>query len=95
MSEVRIVATMVAKEQYKDTVCNALKAVVTPSREEAGNTSYELHQDVSHDDTYVFFEVWKSQQAVDEHNNSEHFKKLLSQIDGKLDVLDIKILKKI
>ncbi|HCM63863.1 MAG TPA: antibiotic biosynthesis monooxygenase [Morganella sp. (in: Bacteria)] len=93
MNEIRIVATMVAKEEYKDIVCDALKAVVIPSRQEAGNIKYELHQDIKHDGTYVFFEIWKSQDALDEHNKTLHFKELLNKIDGKLDVLDIKLLK--
>lgn len=93
MSEVRIVATLVVKAEYKDSVYEALKEVIAPSRQEAGNISYELHQDLANDNTYVFFEKWQSQQAVDTHNQSEHFKTLLSKIDNKLDLLDIKLLK--
>lgn len=95
MNEIRVVATMVAKEEYKNDVYHALKAVVIPSRREAGNIKYELHQDMQHDRTYVFFEIWKSQHALDEHNETPHFKELINKIDGKLDVLDIKLLKQI
>ncbi len=95
MNEIRVVATMVAKEEYKDDVYDALKAVIIPSRRETGNIKYELHQDMQHDGTYVFFEIWKSQDALDKHNETPHFKELINKIDGKLDVLDIKLLKQI
>lgn len=33
--------------------------------------------------------------CLDEHNETPHFKELINKIDGRLDVLDIKLLKQI
>lgn len=38
----------------------------------------------------LFFERWASDEALEKHNKTEHFKQLVKAIDGKLESLDIK-----
>lgn len=95
MSEIRIVATLIAKPEHTATIHRAVERVVEPSRQEVGNIQYDLHEEIGHKGTYVFFEVWASQEAVDHHNNTVHFQNFVKEIEGKLEMLDIKVLHQI
>lgn len=95
MSQIKIVATIKVKEQYHQDVLKALHDVVDGTRTEAGNISYELHVDTKNPLSYVFIEVWESQDAISKHNESAHFNKFKSDIDGKIDGLDIALIKSV
>jgi len=79
-----IVATVtVAKPELKDEVLKAIQAVVDATRKETGCISYNVFEDVTNPLKFVFIENWKSQAAIDSHNNSPHFKAFVKAIDGK------------
>lgn len=90
--EIRVVATIQAKAEFISDVTATLKHVVAPSRREAGNMQYDLHQVVDKVGAFVFFERWKDREALTAHEQSEHFKNLLAELDGKTDSVDIKLL---
>ena len=93
--ELKIIATItILKEEYKEDVEKALYAVVDGTHTEEGNISYELHQDIQNPLVYVFVEVWKSQAAIDSHNQSAHFLSFVKAIDGKVG-LSINVVKKV
>ncbi|GHT75806.1 antibiotic biosynthesis monooxygenase [Bacteroidia bacterium] len=94
VAELKIVATIVAKEPFQKELEQAFRAVVDGTRKEAGNVSYELHQDLKNPLKYVILEVWKSQQAIDIHNESAHFKAFVAAIDGKIETLTVDVIKK-
>jgi quinol monooxygenase YgiN len=54
-----------------------------------------LHQDINNPLKYIILEVWKSQEAIDEHNESVHFKSFVSLINGKIDGLTVDVVKRI
>ena len=93
--ELKIIASLTIREE-KDTaeIVNALQAIVEATRQEEGNISYELHQDVANPQTYVFLEVWKSQEAIDIHNNSSHFQAFAKAVHGKV-ALTVNVIKKV
>ena len=93
--ELKIIASLTI-ENEKDTadIVKALHTVVDATRKEEGNISYELHQDVANPKTYVFIEVWKSQEAIDSHNNSAHFHEFVKAVDGKV-ALAVNVIKKV
>ncbi|MCU1788415.1 antibiotic biosynthesis monooxygenase [Pectobacterium polaris] len=90
--EIRIVATIQAKAEFIADVTATLKRVVAPSRQEAGNVQYDLHEVVDKSGSFVFFERWKDRDALTSHEQSDHFKNLLADLDGKTDSVDIKLL---
>jgi quinol monooxygenase YgiN len=73
-----------AKLQVKagkvDEFTAAAKACIAASRAEPGNISYTLLQDAYDKTTFFFFEEWKSQQAIDEHFATPHFKAFGAQL---------------
>ncbi|CAI0914404.1 antibiotic biosynthesis monooxygenase [Serratia proteamaculans] len=93
--EVRVIATLQAKPEFVSAVSDVVHAIIDPSRQELGNLQYDLHRDLEKPGTFVFFERWASPEALEKHNATEHFKHFVSQLEGKLDSLDIKQLKKI
>lgn len=92
-NELTIVAHVTVKPEYKDEVTRAFKAVVDGTRKEPGNISYELLENVADPLKFTFVEVWKSQEAIDAHNQTAHFLDFVKAVDGKAD-LEVFILKK-
>ena len=95
MTELKIVATIVVKEKFKQDVLKAFHNVVDGTRQEEGNVSYELHEDTTNPLKYIILEVWKSDKAIDLHNESAHFNEFKNAIDGKVDSLSIDIIRKV
>ncbi|MDH4762204.1 quinol monooxygenase YgiN [Pseudomonas oryzihabitans] len=83
-SEIRVVAILQAKPGQAEAVENAMRAIVAPSRAEAACHFYTPHRDPSHAGRYVFVERWASREALAEHEQTPHFKQLLSDLDGLL-----------
>lgn len=92
---IKIVATIVVKPEYRQALLEQFQALVLASRQEAGNVSYDLHEALDNADKLVFIEYWQSQAAIDEHNASVHFQAFVKAIEGKIDSLDIVLLKEI
>ena len=47
--------------------------LIEKSRAEEGNISYTLYQNPNEPVKFLFFEEWKSQEAIDIHFATEHF----------------------
>ncbi len=91
--EIRVVATVIVKPEFLSEVTEALHEVIEPSRQEIGCLQYELHRDIDHPETFVFYERWASKEALSQHNDTEHFVNFARRLEGKLVRLDIKRLK--
>ena len=93
--ELKIIASLtIQDEKSTSEIVNALNTIVEATRQEEGNISYELHQDIANPNTYVFIEVWKSQEAIDAHNNSAHFQEFVKVVDGKV-ALAVNVIRKV
>jgi quinol monooxygenase YgiN len=90
--ELLIIANVTAKAEYKDELMKAFEKVIEGTRKEAGNISYDLYVDTSNPLKFTIVEMWKSQDAINIHNETSHFKEFVKAVDGKVD-LDVKILK--
>lgn len=95
MSQLSIVAAIVVKDSYKDELEKVFRNLVDHTRKEEGNVSYDLHQDVKNPLKYTIIEVWKSQDDINKHNDTPHFKEFLTAIEGKVDSVNIDVIKKI
>lgn len=95
MSEIRIVATIIAKDNEVEFVKSATKSIVEPSNRDEGCLQYELHQDNANPNTFIFFEIWQDQQSLDKHNITPHLQDFLKKIEDKVDLLDVKLISKI
>ena len=55
-------------------LCNEL---IKESRAEEGCVSYHLQQNTEKENHLVFVEEWKSNEAIEKHNASEHFTRIV------------------
>lgn len=95
MSAIAIVAKIVVKPESYDAAIALFNELVPASRAEKGNIQYDLHQDTQDKNCFVVIENWASQAAIDEHNATPHFKKLVEFAPANTTTLDVQLLNKI
>ena len=87
---ITIVAQCIIRKEAIDEFLKCTEPLLKASKSEAGNVSYDLYADLSASDKFTFIEVWKDQNAIDEHNASDHFKAFVSAAGplfaGELDI---------
>lgn len=77
---ISIVAKFIINEGEEDNFLNLINDLGKASRAEEGCIEYILHKDVKKTLTYCLIEKWKSQEAVDLHNNTLHFTSTVPKI---------------
>jgi quinol monooxygenase YgiN len=80
---IKVVAKGFAQEDKVNEVIEMCKELVELTRKEEGCISYELYQDINDSTILTFIEEWESQEALDKHNKSEHFTRIVP-MKGKL-----------
>ena len=69
--------TIVAKNLIKQGKAEEFKVLaerlINESRKESGCISYNLYEDSNNSNILTFIEVWENSEAINLHNNSEHF----------------------
>ena len=87
---IKIVAENYIKEEYQEEFLKLTKELIILSREEKGNISYHLYQDINDDSHFTFIEEWQNQEAIDEHNQTKHLflksKALLQNLQEQLNI---------
>lgn len=91
--ELKIIATIKIKPEFVEKILPIFQAVVTGSQEEEGCIAYNLCRDVSDPTKFIMVEEWKSQAAIDFHNNSEHFNAFKAAATDMIDHMDVSIIK--
>jgi len=84
---IKIVAKNTVKEDKKEELLSLVKELVDKSRAEEGNISYDLCEDINDSNVLTFIEEWKDQDAIDKHNATEHFTRLVPKI-GELTIAE-------
>lgn len=79
---IKIVAKMYVKPECVDAFKTQAKELVEKSAAEEGNVSYSLNQSKADPCTLAFIEFWKDQAAIDTHNATEHFTRILPILGG-------------
>lgn len=67
--------------------------VIAGSQAEEGCIYYDLHKNIADttDTQYVMIEVWKDQEAIDAHNESQHFKTFKQSAGDYIDSMKVTI----
>jgi len=58
------------------------KTMVENSNTEQGCSIYKLYQEVGNPQSFIFYEVYEHQDAVDLHNSTSYFKAFIKNISG-------------
>ena len=67
-----------------DALREALRAMIAPSRAEAGCLLYDAHQDANDPSVFVMWETWASVEALELHNQTPHFRELMANFAHEL-----------
>jgi len=61
-----------------------MQPLMAASRKEEGNHRYELMKSLEQDFAYTMIEVWEGEEAIQAHNDSEHFKLFVENVPAYL-----------
>lgn len=75
-----------ALENFKETAAELVKE----TRKESGNFSYSLYQDINESNVISFIEEWESEKDLELHMETEHFKRIVPNLD-KLQTSESKV----
>lgn len=78
---IKVVAKSYAKGDMLEQVLELSKEMVAETVKEEGCIKYELFQDVKEPNVLIFIEEWESEEALNKHIASEHFKRIIPQIN--------------
>ncbi|MBQ8864014.1 MAG: antibiotic biosynthesis monooxygenase [Rikenellaceae bacterium] len=87
---VKIVAVFDVKPEYIHKFVSMAGEMVKASQAELGNISYTLNSCAEDPMTYTFIEIWRDLDAIEEHNASEHFTRLVPQLGAMCNSSDVK-----
>lgn len=75
-----VVAYIIAKPGMEDATRHALMALIEPTQQEDGCILYHLHEHTDKPGTFVFYESWKSKEALDQHLATPYLKALMARV---------------
>ena len=73
---VTVVAVCFVKKHCVDEFIKTAAGLVAETKKEAGCMAYDLYQDINCDQRLTFIECWESQEHLDAHIQSPHFKNI-------------------
>jgi quinol monooxygenase YgiN len=84
------VAKTKVKEDKKEEFLKFTEELIQKSQNEEGCISYDLYEDIADPYTLTFIESWKDMEAIDLHNKTEHFMRILPKLadltEGEIEV---------
>ncbi|GLS84270.1 putative quinol monooxygenase [Paraferrimonas haliotis] len=85
MTQLTIVANIVAKQDKIDLVKQALIKLIDVTREEQGCINYDLHQDNESPEHFMFYENWQSRALWQQHMNNKHLAEYMATTEGAVE----------
>ena len=82
--KIYITAIIEAKSTQCQYVQNVLQHMVRETKKEEACLQYDLHQDNSDPNLFIFYEIWRDQQGLDRHNQQPYIKEFGTLVDSKL-----------
>jgi len=89
MSNLTVVAKVVAKQDSIENVRNELLKLIPSTRSENGCIEYNLHQDNENPAVFVFYETWKNLACLEDHMNTEHFKSFVNAVGSLVEEIAV------
>jgi quinol monooxygenase YgiN len=92
---IHIVARNSVKKSQVETFKVLTKELILKSKEEAGCIAYDLYEDMNNPTVLTFIEIWANEEAIERHNKSEHFKKIVPKLAKLVENKDVRLYKKV
>ncbi|MBS4209374.1 putative quinol monooxygenase [Bacillus sp. FJAT-50079] len=71
------------------------REVISETRKEKGCIMYALHQDINDPSTLTMLEEWESEEALNEHNKTEHVLNIVPELRKFRESTEINIYREI
>lgn len=78
---IKVVAKSYVKNEKLSKALELTKEMVEKTVKEEGCIRYELFQDVKDPNVMIFIEEWENEEALNKHMVSEHFKRIIPQLN--------------
>jgi quinol monooxygenase YgiN len=82
--KIYLTAVIKAKEEYRTEVLEVLQNMVKETQKEEASELYTLHQGIEDKNQFVFYEIWKSEEGLAQHNQQPYIKAFGALVDEKL-----------
>ncbi len=79
--EIVLVARLKVRPETVEATKSAALAIVEPSRTEAGNINYDVHQSIEDPTLFIWHETWASRAAIDEHFATTFFQTFFATVE--------------
>lgn len=80
MPAVTVVAQLTVRKDAIEAVRTELLKLIESTRAEKGCIEYRLHQDYDNPSMFIFYENWENMTCLEQHMNSEHFKRYIAAV---------------
>ena len=77
---IKIIARRLVREECVEEYLRLTKELVSASQAEPGCITYTLNRCMENPRQFSFIEIWKDQDAIDTHNASGHFTRIVPQL---------------
>ena len=92
---IKIVAKGILKPGAKEEYLKFAKELVTETRKEKGCISYSIYEDINDASILTMLEEWVDEEAIKQHNNSEHVLKIVPELRKRRESVEINLYKEV
>lgn len=92
---IHIVAKNTVKKSQVETFKVLTKELILKSKEEDGCIAYDLYEDMNNPNILTFVEIWSDEEAIERHNQSEHFQKIVPKLGNLIETKEVNLYKKV
>ncbi len=82
--KIYLTAIIKAKEEHRNEVLEVLQNMVKETVKEEANELYTLHQGIEDKNQFVFYEIWKNKEGLEQHNQQPYIQAFVALVDEKL-----------
>ncbi len=82
--KIYLTAIIKAKEEHRTEVLEILQNMVTETVKEEASELYTLHQGIDDKNEFIFYEIWKNEEGLAQHNQQPYIKAFGAVADEKL-----------
>lgn len=82
--QIYITAIIKSKPEYRTEVQAVLQNMVQETKKEKACFLYDLHQGLTDENTFVFYEIWENQAGLDLHNQQSYIQEFGTIVSEKL-----------
>ena len=83
---IKIIAKRLVREECIDDYLRMTAELISASQAEPGCVTYTLNRCAENPRLFCFIEIWKDQAAIEAHNTSEHFTRIVPQLAKYIEI---------